>query len=113
MRTKAAWTVGFICAIVATKLFAASLDLFHPVEIAAGTWLLAPTIPGEAQVGVVIGSRSVAVIGAPKSGVYARQIVEHVAALTDKPISHVIVLSQFCDHACASAELAAIASVVA
>ncbi|HEU4529841.1 MAG TPA: hypothetical protein VFR59_01600 [Steroidobacteraceae bacterium] len=92
---------------------ATSLNLYTPVQIAPGTWLLAPTVPGEPEVGVVIGERSVAVIGAPKSGVYARQILEHVAELTRKPVSHVIVLSHYCDHACASAELADTATVVA
>jgi hypothetical protein len=92
-------------ASLATISHAASLNLFQPIEIAAGTYLLASTIPGEAQVGVIVGARSVAIIGAPKSGVHARRIVQHVAELTDKPISHVIVLSQFCDHACGSAEL--------
>jgi hypothetical protein len=107
------WTTACAAAIVATSTHAASLGLFQPVEIAAGTYLLASTIPGEAHVGVIVGARSVAIIGAPKSGVYARQIVQHVAELTDKPISHVIVLSQFCDHACGSAELGEIATVVA
>lgn len=102
-----------IALVVAASAQAASLNLFIPTELASGTYLLAPTIPGEAQVGVIIGSRSVAIVGAPKSGVYARQIVEHVAELTDKPISHVIVLSQFCDHACGSAELGENATVVA
>ncbi len=92
---------------------ATTLNLFTPVEIAPGTWLLAPTVPGEPEVGVVIGERSVAVIGAPRSGVYARQILEHVAELTHKPVSHVIVLSHYCDHACASEELAGSATVVA
>jgi hypothetical protein len=114
MRAKAMIAaIGFISMILAGHLSAASLNLFHPVAIAAGTWLLAPTIPGEAQVGVIIGSRSVAIVGAPKSGVYARQIIEHVEELTEKPISHVIVLSQFCDHACGSAEFSGKATVVA
>lgn len=114
MRTRSALrAMGWAAVVVAASAHAASLNLFQPLEIAPGTYLLAPTIPGEAQVGVIIGSRSVAVVGAPKSGVYARQIVEHVAELTDKPISHVIVLSQFCDHACGSAELSEVATVVA
>jgi len=91
----------------------ASLNLYRPVEIAAGTYVLASTMPGEAQVGIVVGERSVAVIGAPKSGVYTRQILAHVAALTDKPVSHVIVLSGLCDHACGSQEFAARAKIVA
>jgi glyoxylase-like metal-dependent hydrolase (beta-lactamase superfamily II) len=114
MRATATITaIGFTSIILAGQLPAASLNLFRPVEITTGTWLLAPTIPGEPQVGVIIGSRSVAIVGAPKSGVYARQIIEHVQELTEKPVSHVIVLSQFCDHACGSAELSARATIVA
>lgn len=99
--------------VLSATAYGTSLNIYRPVEVAEGTYVLSPTVPGEAQVGVVIGERSVAVIGAPKSGVYSRQILGHVAALTDKPVSHVIVLSGLCDHACGSQEFAASATIVA
>jgi glyoxylase-like metal-dependent hydrolase (beta-lactamase superfamily II) len=58
------------------------------VEIGAGVWAF--TAEGDPNTGVVIGDDSVMVVDAQATPVMAKQVVEKIRTVTDKPIRYVV-----------------------
>jgi glyoxylase-like metal-dependent hydrolase (beta-lactamase superfamily II) len=58
------------------------------VEIGAGVWAF--TAEGDPNTGVVIGDDAVMVVDAQATPVMARQVVEKIRSVTDKPIKYVV-----------------------
>lgn len=75
-----------------SKTFASQGDMAEKktsfTEIGAG--LYAFTAEGDPNSGVIIGDASVMVIEAQATPRLARKVVEHIRAVTDKPISHLV-----------------------
>lgn len=76
----------------ATKTFASQADLAEKketfTELADGVFAL--TAEGDPNSGVIIGDDSVMVIDARATPVMARELVERIRTVTDKPIRHVL-----------------------
>ncbi|MFG1329814.1 MBL fold metallo-hydrolase [Xanthobacter autotrophicus] len=76
----------------AAKTFASQADLAEKTEtfteLADGVFAL--TAEGDPNSGVIIGDDSVLVIDARATPVMARELVERIRAVTDKPIRHVL-----------------------
>ncbi|MFG1361909.1 MBL fold metallo-hydrolase [Xanthobacter versatilis] len=76
----------------AAKKFASQADLAEKketfTELADGVFAL--TAEGDPNSGVIIGDDSVLVVDARATPVMARELVERIRAVTDKPIRHVL-----------------------
>ncbi|MDJ0894565.1 MAG: MBL fold metallo-hydrolase [Alphaproteobacteria bacterium] len=74
------------------KAFASQADTEEKVEtfecLADGAYCL--TAEGDPNSGVVVGDDSVMVIDARATPVMARELVDHIRTVTDKPVEHVV-----------------------
>lgn len=70
----------------------------EPVELGGGVWALMADRSPVNNCGFIVGDREVMVVDAHVNGVMARQIIDAVRRVTDRPISYLALTSDHGDH---------------